>query len=92
MRRRRSGPFSVTKEIGGAHSRIPEFRSLGKSTLEIGEGTLIDYRLKLNGIPMRLAKQDRDWEPARRFVDTQVKGPYPYVVLRHEFIPLAHGH
>jgi len=25
---------------------------VGKSTREIGEGTLIDYRLKLNGIPM----------------------------------------
>ncbi len=67
------------------------FEVLGKSTLEIGEGTLIDYRLKLNGIPLGWQSRIENWEPARRFVDTQVKGPYSYWRHAHEFIPLANG-
>ena len=67
------------------------FEVLGKSTREIGEGTLIDYRLKLNGIPMGWQSRIESWEPARRFVDTQVKGPYSYWRHAHEFIPLANG-
>ena len=67
------------------------FKVLQKSTPEIGEGTLIDYRLKLNGIPMGWQSRIQDWEPARRFVDTQQKGPYSYWRHTHEFIPLAHG-
>ena len=67
------------------------FKVLQKSTREIGEGTLIDYRLKLNGIPMGWQSRIESWEPARRFVDTQVKGPYSYWRHAHEFIPLANG-
>ena len=67
------------------------FEVLGKSTREIGEGTLIDYRLKLNGIPMGWQSRIENWEPARHFVDTQVKGPYAYWRHAHEFIPLANG-
>ena len=43
------------------------FEVLGKSTREIGEGTLIDYRLRLNGIPMGWQSRIENWEPARRF-------------------------
>ena len=67
------------------------FKVLGKSTPEIGEGTLIDYRLKLSGIPMGWQSRIEGWEPARRFVDTQVSGPYSYWQHTHEFIALANG-
>ena len=68
-----------------------KFKVRRKSTREIGEGTLIDYRLKLNGIPMGWQSRIEEWEPARRFVDTQLKGPYSYWRHAHEFIPLANG-
>ena len=68
-----------------------KFRVLRKSTREIGEGTLIDYRLNLNGIPMGWQSRIENWEPTRRFVDTQVKGPYSHWLHAHEFIPLANG-
>ncbi len=79
---------------GNLEELTPEFlnfKVLGKSTPEIGEGTLIDYRLKLNGIPMGWQSRIEDWQPARRFVDTQRKGPYAYWRHAHEFIPLANG-
>ncbi len=68
-----------------------EFKVLGKSTPEIGEGTTIDYRLRLNGIPLGWQSRIENWEPARGFVDTQVRGPYAYWRHTHEFIPLADG-
>ena len=67
------------------------FEVLGKSTPEIGEGTLIDYRLRLNGIPMGWRSRIENWEPGRRFVDTQVRGPYAHWHHAHEFVPLANG-
>jgi uncharacterized protein (TIGR01777 family) len=67
------------------------FKVLGKSTREIGEGTLIDYRLKLNGIPVGWQSRIQDWQPSRHFVDTQVKGPYSYWHHAHDFVPLANG-
>ena len=67
------------------------FKVLGKSTPEIGEGTLIDYRLRLKGIPMGWRSRIEDWQPARRFVDTQLKGPYALWRHEHEFIPVGEG-
>ncbi len=67
------------------------FEVLGKSTPEIGEGTLIDYRLRLNGIPMGWQSRIENWAPDRRFVDTQVKGPYAHWQHAHEFVPMANG-
>ena len=79
---------------GNLEELTPEFLKFKvwrKSTREIGDGTLIDYRLKLSGIPMSWQSRIENWEPARRFVDKQVKGPYTYWQHAHEFIPLANG-
>ncbi|MFO1311047.1 MAG: TIGR01777 family oxidoreductase [Burkholderiales bacterium] len=67
------------------------FEVLGKSTPEIGEGTLIDYRLKLNGIPMGWQSRIDEWSPARGFVDTQVRGPYASWRHAHEFVAVGNG-
>ena len=67
------------------------FRVLGMSTPQIGAGTLIDYRLKLNGIPFAWQTRIETWDPPRRFVDLQVKGPYALWHHTHDFIPLAGG-
>lgn len=67
------------------------FEVLGASTPEIGEGTLIDYRLKLDGLPLKWQSRIESWEPVRSFVDTQVTGPYALWHHTHEFVPLAGG-
>ena len=67
------------------------FRVLGLSTPAIGAGTLIDYRLRLNGIPFAWQTRIDTWDPPRRFVDLQAKGPYALWHHTHDFIPLAGG-
>jgi len=67
------------------------FRVLGLSTPCVQEGTRIDYRLRLHGIPMRWQSCIDAWEPGRRFVDFQTRGPYALWHHTHIFTPLAGG-
>ncbi len=67
------------------------FRVTGSTTRELREGTCIDYRLSLHGIPMRWRSRIAAWEPNRRFVDVQVRGPYKLWEHTHEFEPHEDG-
>ncbi len=67
------------------------FRVLGVSTPTIGAGTLIEYRLTLNGMPLNWQTRIDAWDPPRRFVDVQQKGPYALWHHAHDFIPMAAG-
>lgn len=39
-------------------------------------GTLLDYKLRLHGVPVRWQTRIETWEPPTGFVDTQIKDPY----------------
>ncbi len=67
------------------------FNVLGKSTPEIQEGTLIDYRLKLHGLPMKWRTRIDKWKPNEVFVDLQLSGPYSRWEHTHGFRPLRGG-
>ena len=51
----------------------------------IERGALIDYRLKLHGVPLRWRSEISRWEPPHLFVDEQRKGPYRRWVHTHTF-------
>jgi ligand-binding SRPBCC domain-containing protein len=52
------------------------FRVLTPGPIEMGPGTLIEYRLKLHRLRVDWLTRVEIWEPGRRFVDTQLRGPY----------------
>ena len=67
------------------------FRVLTPRSVEMGSGTLIDYRLRLHGLPLRWTSRIELWEEKRRFLDEQVRGPYRFWRHLHEFVPVGRG-
>lgn len=47
------------------------------------KGTLIDYVLRVHGIPLKWRSEITAWDPPYRFVDEQRKGPYRYWIHEH---------
>jgi ligand-binding SRPBCC domain-containing protein len=61
------------------------FRVLTPPPIEMRAGTLIDYRLRIRGIPVRWQSEITVWEPPYRFVDEQRRGPYRLWCHEHRF-------
>jgi len=67
------------------------FKVLTPDPIEMGPGTLIRYRLRLHGIPVRWLTEIREWVPGVRFRDVQLSGPYALWDHTHTFEPDAEG-
>ncbi len=61
------------------------FSVLTPEPIEMRAGTLIDYRLKVHGVPLRWRTRIEAWEPPQRFVDIQLRGPYALWEHTHTF-------
>lgn len=62
-----------------------KFRVVSKSTQRLQEGTVINYALRLHGLPIRWQSRIENWQPPFQFVDTQIKGPYAVWHHTHQF-------
>jgi ligand-binding SRPBCC domain-containing protein len=54
-------------------------------------GTMIEYRLRVHGVPMRWVSRIDMWEPGRAFVDRQIRGPYRLWEHLHTVEPIPEG-
>jgi ligand-binding SRPBCC domain-containing protein len=66
-----------------------QFRILSPRDIAMNKGTLLDYRLRIRGVPIRWQSEISSWEPPDRFVDRQIKGPYS--LWLHEHTLTAHN-
>ena len=67
------------------------FRVVAVTPPAIEEGTQIEYRLRLHGVPLRWISRIESWQPGRQFVDRQLRGPYALWHHTHEFEAAAEG-
>jgi ligand-binding SRPBCC domain-containing protein len=67
------------------------FAVVTPAPITMGIGTFIQYRLRVHGVPMRWDTLIQAWEPPRRFVDVQLRGPYRLWHHTHELAPLDDG-
>ena len=68
-----------------------EFRVVTPPPITMQAGTVIDYRLKLRGIPLRWRSEITRWEPPALFVDEQRRGPYRFWRHMHTFAESGSG-
>ena len=61
------------------------FRILTPKPIAMHDGTLIDYSIRVHGIPISWQSEITNWNPPHRFVDVQRRGPYRKWVHTHSF-------
>jgi uncharacterized protein (TIGR01777 family) len=83
--------FSEAKNLEELTPQILQFQIQKMSSAKIHQGTLIDYRLKIHGVPVGWRTLIAEWIPNEKFVDTQLKGPYQMWHHTHTFEDLAGG-
>ena len=65
--------FSDARNLEAITPPWLSFSLLGVDPGAMQAGALIDYRLRLHGLPLRWRTRISVWEPPRRFVDVQIK-------------------
>ena len=67
------------------------FEVLTPRPIQMRAGTLIDYKLRIRGFPIRWRTLISAWEPPYRFVDKQLRGPYRQWIHEHTFEEIDGG-
>ena len=62
------------------------FKILNIKPQPVQKGTIINYKLRLKGLPVRWCTEILEWNPPHGFVDFQQSGPYKLWHHTHRFI------
>lgn len=80
--------FEFFSDAGNLEALTPpwvSFAILTPRPVAMAEGTIIDYRIRLHGIPLPWRSEITAWEPPHRFVDIERRGPYRTWIHEHRF-------
>jgi ligand-binding SRPBCC domain-containing protein len=80
--------FPFFSDAGNLETLTPpwlRFEIVTPRPIAMCAGALIEYRLRLHGIPVRWQSEITAWEPPHRFVDEQRRGPYRAWIHEHTF-------
>lgn len=77
--------FSDARNLQALTPPWVNFAVLTPAPIELRAGALIDYRIRVHGLPLRWRTEITEWQPPRRFVDVQLRGPYTLWHHTHTF-------
>jgi ligand-binding SRPBCC domain-containing protein len=77
--------FGDPANLDSITPRWLSFRMVTPAPIEMGVGALLDYRLRVRGFAVQWRSKITAWEPPRRFVDEQIRGPYRVWIHEHIF-------
>lgn len=83
--------FKKPENLDSVTPKALGFKILTPSPIRMEKGAVIDYTIRLYGIPMKWKTQISDYQPPHSFTDTQLKGPYRTWIHTHRFIAQADG-
>ena len=83
--------FSKPENLEMITPKSLSFNILTPTPIKMEKGSLIDYTIRLFGIPIHWRTLISDYEPPFRFVDQQIKGPYTFWHHTHTFKPVEGG-
>ena len=86
--------FDFFKQPGNLKLLMPNYMAfdfLTPGKLNMKEGAVFDYNVKMFGFPIRWTTYITEYVEPNYFVDVQLKGPHKYWYHRHEFIDVEDG-
>lgn len=78
--------FEKPENLERITPRSLQFEILSPKPINMAKGSLIDYKIKIFGIPQYWKTQIVDYNPPSLFSDKQIKGPYSHWFHTHSFI------
>tara|TARA_R110002096_G_scaffold42143_4_gene113667 strand:+ start:95022 stop:96530 length:1509 start_codon:yes stop_codon:yes gene_type:complete len=77
--------FSQAENLGLLTPPNVDFSITSETPIEMSKGAEISYTIKIGKLPISWKTRIEAWEPEKRFVDAQMKGPYRCWWHQHTF-------
>lgn len=84
-------PFADAANLEAITPPWLHFRIISELPIEMREGAIIEYRLRLHAMPVRWRTVIESWEPPHRFTDVQERGPFALWHHTHTFEAVEGG-
>lgn len=83
--------FSEAENLELLTPKFLNFKICSQLPIQMMQGSLIDYQIRLYGIPTRWKTLIQEWHPPNQFIDKQLTGPFLTWEHTHEFRTLENN-